>query len=91
MPGLSEPFRVLKVEGRGIGGVRELGQHSGGRPHWATVFAVADVDATASSAGELGGTTLMPGVDIPGVGRVAVLRDPSGAAFQVMASETPPA
>ena len=91
MPGLSEPFRVLKVEGRGIGGVRELGRHSGGHPHWATVFAVADVDARASSAEELGGSTLMPGVDIPGVGRVAVLRDPSGAAFQVMASESPPA
>ena len=56
-------------------------------PNWMTVFAVADCDAAVAKAQELGGQALMPGMDIS-VGRVAVLQDPTGAVFQVVA---PPA
>ena len=81
--GLGDPFRVLKVNGRGIAGVRE--PVSGDTPpHWSTVFAVADADETVARAKELGGSVLMEPMDLPEIGRLAVLQDPAGAVFQVM-------
>ena len=53
-------------------------------PNWMTVFAVADADAAAAKAQELGGELLFGPQDIP-VGRFAVLQDSTGAVFQVVA------
>ncbi len=53
--------------------------------HWHVYFAVADADATAAKATELGGNVLVPPYDIPG-GRIAVLSDPQGAVFSIMQS-----
>jgi predicted enzyme related to lactoylglutathione lyase len=52
-------------------------------PHWSVYFAVADCDATADKAVELGGSVLMPPTDIP-VGRFSVLEDPLGAQFSII-------
>ena len=87
--GGEQPFRVLQVAGRGIGGVREPASE-GVPPHWSATFAVADVDETVSRARELGGTVLMEPLDLPDIGRLAVLQDPAGAVFQVMASAGEP-
>lgn len=59
-------------------------------PHWSAYVAVADVDATAARAGELGGAVHLPPTDIPGVGRFAVLADPQGGAIAVYRSATQP-
>jgi uncharacterized protein len=48
---------------------------------WLTYLATADVDASVQKATQLGATTFMPGTDVPNVGRLAVLQDPTGAAF----------
>jgi predicted enzyme related to lactoylglutathione lyase len=53
-------------------------------PHWTPYIHVPDVDATAAKAQELGGTVRSAPVSIPGVGRIAKLADPSGAAFAVI-------
>jgi uncharacterized protein len=50
-------------------------------PHWLSYFQVADVDATASKARELGGSVAVPPMDIPGTGRFSVIQDPAGATF----------
>src|SRR3954451_13140079 len=42
-----------------------------------------DVDATVAKAKELGAFAVVEGMDIPAVGRIAVLGDPQGAAFGV--------
>ncbi len=85
--GEGEPYRVLKVGGKGIGGLMQLGQRMGDiPPNWATVFSVDDADAAVANAGELGADVLMPPTDIPEIGRYAVLRDPVGAVFAVIAS-----
>lgn len=55
---------------------------SPGPPRWAVDFWVADTDATAAAAAQLGGRVLTAPVDIPGF-RQAVLADPEGAAFSV--------
>jgi predicted enzyme related to lactoylglutathione lyase len=83
--GGDQPFRVLKVGGKGVGGVREQVPQTGDvPPHWSTVFAVADTDETCKRAGELGGTVVMEPMDLPEIGRIAVLQDPVGAVFQVI-------
>lgn len=53
-------------------------------PNWSVYFAVADCDASAARALELGGSVCLPPIDIADVGRLAVLRDPQGGVFSVI-------
>lgn len=48
---------------------------------WHPYLGTTDVDASATKAGELGATQLVPATDIPEVGRFAMLLDPNGAMF----------
>jgi predicted enzyme related to lactoylglutathione lyase len=60
---------------------------SGGpEPHWVASFGVEDADEATRKTKELGGDVLLAPVDVPGMGRAAVLRDPQGAVFGVFAS-----
>jgi predicted enzyme related to lactoylglutathione lyase len=52
-----------------------------GPAHWLIYLGADDVDATIEKAVRLGGTKLTGPMDIPTVGRIAVLQDPTGAAF----------
>jgi predicted enzyme related to lactoylglutathione lyase len=80
--GGEQPFRVINVGGRGIGGIRE--PVGGEPPHWSVTFAVDDADETAARAKDLGGSVLMEPFDLPEIGRLAVLHDSADAVFQVM-------
>jgi len=82
--GGGEPFRVLQVEGKPVAGVREHVPQMGDAPHWSTVFTVADTDETCARAAELGGRVVMEPLDLPDIGRIAVLQGPVGAVFQVI-------
>ena len=53
-------------------------------PNWGVYFAVADTDATVAKATSLGGKTITPATEVPGVGRFAILQDPQGAVFAVI-------
>ncbi len=57
-------------------------------PHWLAYFAVDDCDASAARTLALGGGQIVPPQEIPGVGRFAVLCDPQGAVFGVVAVGT---
>jgi predicted enzyme related to lactoylglutathione lyase len=87
-----EAYLMLMVGDQPVGGVAgprpdQEGWPSGGpEAHWIAYFGTGDVDAAAQTAQELGGEVLLAPVDIPGMGRAAVLRDPQGAAFGVFAS-----
>jgi predicted enzyme related to lactoylglutathione lyase len=50
--------------------------------HWRVDFWIADADAAASRAGELGGS-VVAGPDHAGPFREALLADPAGATFSV--------
>src|SRR5829696_1936052 len=55
-------------------------------PHWSVIFAVADADATAAKATELGGKVIVPPFDAPWSTRTYTIRmtvigDPQGATF----------
>ena len=56
----------------------------GAQPHWSVTFAVADSDAIAARARELGGTVEVEPSDAGPV-RSAVIRDPLGARFAASA------
>jgi predicted enzyme related to lactoylglutathione lyase len=49
-------------------------------PHWMIYVAVDDVDANAELARELG-ATVHKVMDVPNVGRMAIIQDPAGAMF----------
>ena len=53
-------------------------------PHWGVYFAVADTDNAAERVAELGGTVVVPPTDIE-PGRFAVVTDPTGAVFNIIA------
>jgi predicted enzyme related to lactoylglutathione lyase len=52
-------------------------------PHWGSYVTVADVDASAARAEELGGTVLAGPFDVMDAGRMAVVQDPTGAVFSL--------
>jgi uncharacterized protein len=53
-------------------------------PRWGVSFWVPDADQAARQAQELGGTMLLPPMDIP-IGRFTILADPRGAVFTASA------
>jgi predicted enzyme related to lactoylglutathione lyase len=57
---------------------------NGVHPAWLGYLSVADVDASVATITAAGGTLLMPAVDLPGVGRFAMVTDPQQAPFYVM-------
>jgi predicted enzyme related to lactoylglutathione lyase len=61
----------------------------GARPGWLAYFHVADVAATVARVEALGGKTHMPPRTID-VGTMAMVSDPQGAPFYVMAPTPPP-
>lgn len=86
VPGMA--YRVLSIaegdqEDGSFGGVAPLAEGQTDA-RWVPYFAVADVDAVTSTARTSGGTVLMPGADVPDVGRIAWLADPSGAVFALL-------
>lgn len=54
-------------------------------PNWGCYVTVSNADDTAAKCVALGGKTLVAPMDVPGVGRMAVLQDPQGAVLSVMA------
>jgi len=48
-------------------------------PHWGSYITVNDVDATGRAVAQQGGTVIKEPFDVMDVGRMAVIRDPSGA------------
>lgn len=81
-------YRMIgRSDGKSAGGIlpltEEMQQH-GARPTWLGYLYVADVDASVAAIECDGGKTYMAPFDIPNVGRVAMVADPSGAPFYIM-------
>jgi uncharacterized protein len=79
------PYTEWQLGGQSIGGMMEMnGQWGQAPPHWMVYIMVADCDAAAERAVQLGGTLCVPPTDIPKVGRFSVLGDPQGAYFSII-------
>jgi predicted enzyme related to lactoylglutathione lyase len=67
-----------------IGGLMALpAEAAGAPPHWLLYVGTPNVDATCAQAQALGAKVHKAAMDIPNVGRFAVLADPQGATFAV--------
>ena len=56
----------------------------GAKPIWLGYVSVQDVDATVAAITDSGGGVPMPAMDVPNVGRIAMVSDPDGAPFYIM-------
>jgi predicted enzyme related to lactoylglutathione lyase len=81
----SPEYLELHAAGQGIGGMMTMQPQVPAEvpAHWMTYFWVDDVDAAVQKANAGGAATYVPPMDIPNVGRFAVLADPQGAVFAV--------
>jgi predicted enzyme related to lactoylglutathione lyase len=76
-------FTMLKAAGMYVAGFKEP-ETEDRSPRWEVYFGTEDADAAVVIAQKGGGTVLREPVDIPGVGRIAMLQDPHGAIFWVL-------
>lgn len=85
-PGI-EYRMIRRNDGGNAGGVLTLSDEmlfSGAKPVWLGYLHVGDVDAAAEAIAADGGTVTMPPWDQPGVGRLAMISGPEGAAVYLM-------
>ena len=69
-------------DGARHGGIMQITPEMGEvPPHWMIYVAVADVEATRQKAEGAGANIIVPGMDVPGVGRFCMFMDPQGAAI----------
>lgn len=82
-------YTTWKVDGRDVAGGFEMTDQIPANvpPHWLTYFSVANCDSAVTQVQELGGTVLVPPMDID-IGHFAVVTDPQGAAFAVFQAKS---
>lgn len=71
-----------------VGGMMAIPPGESMPPAWLTYISVADVDACLKAAGANGGSTTMPAMDVPGVGRFAMMSDATGGVVGLLHGET---
>lgn len=84
---------VTAPDGAMVGGLLKLTSEMtdhGARPCWLGYVGVDDVDASASAITAAGGSVVMPARDVEMAGRIAMVADPGGAPFYIMAPTPPP-
>jgi len=75
-------YGMFKLDGKEVGGVGP--RQSDQQPTaWTIYILVDDADATADRAKKAGGTVIAPPFDVMQAGRMAIIADPSGAAFGI--------
>ena len=85
--GSTMDYRMISAADGLVGGVLRLTEdmrRQGASPCWLMYLAVDDVDACAAAITAAGGHVQLAPHDLPGVGRLALVADPQGAAFYVM-------
>ncbi|HJU84589.1 MAG TPA: VOC family protein [Holophagaceae bacterium] len=85
-PVMDGGYHLMFKDGMDAAGLYQLMPEQlarGVKPRWLNYVGVASADAAAARAKELGGTVPNEPFDVPGVGRMAVIQDPTGATFCV--------
>ena len=79
-------YSMAALDGRWVGAISPQPQQqrdAGVPPAWNSYITVADADATAAKAAELGASVHAPPFDVMNAGRMAVIQDPQGAWFLI--------
>lgn len=66
-----------------VGGMMQMtpDMPAGTPSHWFTYFAVSDIDVSVAALVAAGGKVIRPAWDIPEIGRIAIVQDPTGTAM----------
>lgn len=83
MPGAEGGYKLAKLGDETICGLFEWQDAQSNR--WFTHFTVDDADKAVAANVGAGGSVIKPAFDIPMIGRVAILVDPTGTMFGVIA------
>jgi len=81
MPMPSGTYWIAKVGDTPVAGLMKMmpDMPAGVPPHWFSYLEVDDVDARVKAIAANGGKIVRPPFDIPEVGRIAIVSDPTGA------------
>jgi uncharacterized protein len=79
----------IHIQGNAMGGMMEINKEWGEDwqkipSRWVTYIAVDNVDETVEKVKQNSGGICMPPFDAPGIGRMAVVKDPAGVAFSII-------
>ena len=78
-------YRIVNVGGAGVAGIMPPPPGAPSMPpNWGCYVTVDNTDETVKKCLSLGGKLLVPAMDVPTVGRMAVLQDPQGAVLSVI-------
>jgi len=83
MPDGGGTYWLATIEGTPVGGILDIsGSEFGSVPEsWMAYIAVDDVEARVKKATAAGAKLMKPIFEVPGVGRIAILLEPGGAAI----------
>ena len=86
MPMPEGTYWVCSAGGAPVAGIMDLADMGDANipAHWMTYIAVADVDKACVQTKDAGGRVEREPFDVPGVGRIAILQDPTGAMVGMM-------
>lgn len=80
-------YKEIVMDGAACGGMMAIDENWGPTPppsHWSTYVAVENADETVAKITENGGSVRVSPFDAPGVGRMSMVADPSGANFAII-------
>lgn len=78
-------YTLFQKNGQDIAGMMNPTPETPGKQsHWHSYISVEDVDECAKQATLLGGSVVVPAHDVPDVGRICVVADPTGAIAHLM-------
>lgn len=86
-------YTMIRMGDRNLGGIVPIAHEDRLPSHWVGYVSVADIDAAAAAALDLGGSVPVPPTEIGSIGRFALILDPHGAAlcpFQWTGPADPP-
>ncbi|HMJ52255.1 MAG TPA: VOC family protein [Polyangiaceae bacterium] len=76
-------YTTAQIRGRKVAGLAKPPREANSLPAWTVYLAASNADDIARKTKEAGGQVLMPPMDVMEQGRMAILSDPTGAAFGV--------
>lgn len=86
--GLQLPYATAYLGGHPVAAIFQRAPEAHRQPAWLAFFSVPDADAAVKTAGARGAIVLIPPHLVAGRGREAVLADPQGAVFAILASSS---
>lgn len=90
------PYVIAEIGDTPMCGIVSMGQEAGEQgeqemgSHWFSYIEVDDVDRRLAAVTQNGGQVLRPPFDVPGVGRIAIVEDSTGAVMGWITSQDQP-